>query len=96
MRNKLSYNKFSENLVGIEMKEMQTVMNKPVYLGISILGFSKILMHEFPYDFVKAKCSEEAKLFYMNTSSLIVHIEKDDISKDIAENVETRIDTSNY
>ena len=78
------------------MKKMQTVMNKPVYLGISILGFSKILIHEFPYDFVKPKCSEEAKLCYMNTSSLIVHIEKDDISKDIAENVETIIDTSDY
>ena len=78
------------------MKKMQTVMNKSVYLGISILGLSKILMHEFPYDFVKPKCSEEAKLCYINRSSLIVHIEKDDISKYIAENVETRIDTLNY
>ena len=71
-------------------------MNKPVSLGISIIGFSKILMHEFPYDFVKPKYSEKAKLCDMNTSSLIVHIEKDDTSKDIAENIETRIDTSNY
>ena len=78
------------------MKKMQTVMNKPVYLGISILGFSKILMHEFPYDFVKQKDSEKAKFCYMNTSRLIVYIKKGDISKDIAKNVENRIDASNY
>ena len=30
-------------------------MNKPVYLGLSILELSKILMHEFRYDYVKPK-----------------------------------------
>ena len=28
-------------------------MNKPVYLGLSILESSKILMYEFWYDYVK-------------------------------------------
>ena len=32
----------------------------------------------------------------MDTDSFIVHIKTDDIYKDIAENVETRFDTSNY
>ena len=30
-------------------------MNKPVYLGLSILELSKILMYEFCYDYVKPK-----------------------------------------
>ena len=30
-------------------------MNKPVYLGLSILELSKILMYEFWYDYVKPK-----------------------------------------
>ena len=70
-------------------------MKKPVCLGISILEISKILMHEFWYDYVKPKYGEKAKLFYMDKDSFIVYIKTEDIYKDIAEDVETRIDTSN-
>ena len=40
---------FSENLLAIEMKKKQIYMNKPVYLGLSILELSKIIMYEFCY-----------------------------------------------
>ena len=32
----------------------------------------------------------------MGTDSFVVHVKTDDIYKDIAENVETRFDTSNF
>ena len=38
---------FSENLLAIEMKKTKVKMNKPIYLGLSILKISKILMYEF-------------------------------------------------
>ena len=42
---------FTKHLLVIEMKKkMQILMNKPVYLALSILELSKILMHEFWYD----------------------------------------------
>ena len=41
---------FSENLLAIEMKKTKVKMNKPVYLGMSILDISKTLMYEFWYD----------------------------------------------
>ena len=44
-------------------------MNKPVYLRILILELSKIVMHEFWYEYVKPKCGEKAKLYYMDTDS---------------------------
>ena len=44
-------------------------MNKPVYLGLSILELNKILMYEFWYDYVKPKYFEKAKLCYMDTGS---------------------------
>ena len=44
-------------------------MNTPVYLGHSILELSKILMHEFWYDYVRPKYVEKAKLCYMDTGS---------------------------
>ena len=39
---------FTENLLAIEMKKKsQILMNKPVYLRLSILDLGKIVMHEF-------------------------------------------------
>ena len=46
---------FTENLLAIEIKKKkktEIVMNKPVYLGLSILELSKILMFEPWYDYV--------------------------------------------
>ena len=71
-------------------------MNKSVNLGLSILKLCKILMHGLWYDYVKRKYSEKTKLCYMDTGNFIVYIKTDDIYKDIAEDVETRFDTSNY
>ena len=68
-------------------------MNKPVCLGLEL---SKILMYEFWYDHGKLKYAEKAKLCYMDKDSFIVYKKTDDIYKDIAEDVETRFDTSNY
>ena len=66
------------------MKKTEILMNKPVYLGFSILELSKILMYEFLYDYVKPKYGEKAKLCYIDTDSFIVYIKTDDICKDIA------------
>ena len=52
-------------------------------------------MYEFCYDYVKPKYGENAKFCYMNTDSFIAQVKTDDIYKDIAEDVETRFDTSN-
>ena len=37
------------------MKIIWTLMNKSVYLSLSILKISKIVVHEFWYDYVKPK-----------------------------------------
>ena len=44
------------------MKKSEMLMNKPVYLGFSILVLCKILMYEFWYDYIKPKYDEKAKL----------------------------------
>ena len=62
---------FSENLLAVEMRKTQILMNEPVYIGLSILEFSKIVMHEFWYDYVKPKYGEKSKLCYMDTDSCI-------------------------
>ena len=49
---------FTVNLLAIEMKITEMLLNKLVYLGLSILELSKILMCEFWYDHVKRKYGE--------------------------------------
>ena len=53
-------------------------------------------MYEFWYDYLKPNYGEKAKLCYMNTDSFIVFIKINYIYKGIADNAETRFDTSNY
>ena len=38
---------FTESLLAIETRKTQILMNKPVYLGLSKLDLSKILIYEF-------------------------------------------------
>ena len=49
------------------MKKTKVKMNKPVYLGMSILDISKTLMYEFWYDYIKPKYKDKANLCYMDT-----------------------------
>ena len=50
------------NLAIIEMRKVKVKMNKPIYLGLSILDISKITMYEFWYDYVKIKYQDKARL----------------------------------
>ena len=52
---------FGENVMGCEMGKIKVVINKPVYLGQSILDLSKIIMYEFDHDYMKPKYSEKSK-----------------------------------
>ena len=70
-------------------------MNKPIYLGLSILEISKILMYEFWYDYVKPQYNDNVRLCYMDTDSFVMHIKTNDL-KAITSDVENRFDTSNY
>ena len=87
---------FSENLLAIEMKKTKVKMNKPVYLGISMLDISKTLMYEFWYDYIKPKYEDRAKLCYADTDSFIIHIISEGFFADIPDDVERWFDTSNY
>ena len=89
-------NYISEDLSIIEVNKTKLNMNKPIYLGLSILDISKILMYEFWYDYMKPKYGNDVKLCYMDTDSFIMSIKMNDFYKNIANDVEKRFDTSNY
>ena len=78
------------------MKKTKVKMNKPVYLGMSILYISKVLMYKFWYDYIKPKYGDRAKLCYTDTDSFIIHIFTEHFLEDISGDVERWFDTSNY
>ena len=67
-------NCISENLSIIEMNKTKVKINNPIYLGLSILEISKLLMYEFWYDYMKPKYGNNVKLCYMDTDSFIMNI----------------------
>ena len=60
------------------MKKKKVKMNKPTYLGMSILDISKRLMYEFWYDSIKPNYQDKAKLSCTDTGSFVIHTKTED------------------
>ena len=64
-----------------EIRKAQIVMNKPVYLGLSILvDLSKNVMYEFWYDYVKSMVEMQNFVIWTEISSMI-RIDKQTLQK---------------
>ena len=74
--------------MAIEIKKTKVKMNKPLYLGMSILDISKMLMYKFWFDYFKPNYKDRAKLCYTDTDSFIVNIITEDFFQDISNDVE--------
>ena len=69
------------------MKKIKVLMNKPIYLGLSILDLSKTVIYELWYDCMKPKYQNNSKLCYTDTDSFIINIKIEYFYKDIADGV---------
>ena len=95
--NYYSCKKFPDHLMAIEVKKKTRLkMNKPLYLGASVLDISKMLMYKFWYDYLKPKYRDRTKLCYTDTDSFIIYIKTEDFFEDISNDVEKWFDTSNF
>ena len=80
-----SCKQFTNDLMAIEMRKTEVLMDKPIAVGQARLDISKTLMYEFWYDYLKLQYQDKVKLCYMDTDSFIIHIETDDFFEDIAD-----------
>ena len=86
---------FDETLAGLSMHKKSLILNRPVYVGMSILDLSKHLMYDFYYNLLKKKYGSDCNLLYTDTDSLLLQIQTEDVYKDMAR-YSHLYDASNY
>jgi hypothetical protein len=90
-----SFRIFSEDLAAVNLKKTKLYLNRPIYVGFTILDLSKVLMYQFHYEYMKQKYGDNAKLLFTNTDSLCYEMKTRDIYQDMLEDTEL-FDTSEY
>ena len=88
------FRKFHDSLYGIMMKKTKVTLDKPSFIGLSVLELSKLLMLEFLYDYFKPKYPD-SKVLYTDTDSFILDVPTEDFYEDMTTDL-TWYDTSDY
>ena len=70
--NFVSHKIFAGNLVAIHKIKPVLLLNKPIYVGFSILELSKLLMYHFHYNYFKKKY--DATSLFTGADSLVYEI----------------------
>ena len=86
---------FSEDLAAVNMRKTKLYLNRPIYVGFTILDLSKVLMYDFHYNYIKHKYNSNAKLLFTDTDSLCYEIATDDVYEDMLQDI-SLFDTSEY
>ena len=89
----VSQNVFSKDLVAIHEIEPVLTLDKPIFVGSSILDLSKLFMYDYHYNYIKRKF--DAKLLFTYTDSLTYEIKTEYIYEDFFRNKHL-FDFSNY
>ena len=85
----------NEDLVGVEKQKPKLKLDKPIFIGMSILDLSKQHMYKFYYDVMKPKYGENIKMVYTDTDSFVFHTKTDDIYQDLKA-INDEMDFSGY
>ena len=64
-------------------RQYEVLMDKPIYLGFTVLGLSKLLMYETYYDILQPYFGQEnIQLQYVDTDAFVLGLKTKDIIKD--------------
>ena len=83
-----------EDLVVIQNKVITLKLNKPLYVGFTVLDLSKLLMYDFHYNKM-LKWYNDINLCFTDTDSLLYEIKTDNIYNDMQEHAD-EYDFSEY
>ena len=69
---------FNEDLVAVHKIKETLTLDRPAYVGMCILDFSKTLMYDFHYNYIKSRYNNKAKLLFTDSDSLCYEIKTKD------------------
>ncbi|KAK3790228.1 hypothetical protein RRG08_027443 [Elysia crispata] len=95
MENLRKANIFDDDLAAVEVHKSRLVLNRPVFVGMSILDLSKTLMYDFYYNQLLAQYGDRCQLLYTDTDSLLLEIQTEDVYRDMFAHAGL-YDTSDY
>ena len=78
----IQFRVFEENLIGVEMRKVNQVINKPFQVGFAILEWSKLLMYR-TYGKLKDHFGDKMQMLYTDTDSLILQFTVEDLYQDL-------------
>ncbi|XP_075232208.1 uncharacterized protein LOC142330648 [Lycorma delicatula] len=88
---------YNENLCAVQCTKEKIKLDKPLYVGLSVLELSKTLMYNFHYNIMKKKYRSKINLLYMDTDSFFYEIETHDFYQDLQdESFIEYFDTSDF
>lgn len=86
---------FSEDLVGVELSRLKVKLNKPIYIGMTVLDLSKRTMYDFYYNQLKKHYSDKVQLQMTDTDSFLIICITNDLFLDISKQLHL-FDTSDF
>ena len=89
------YKNYDNNFFSILMTKPTIILDKPIYVGLAVLDYSKLLMYKFYYDKIN-KIWPNNQILYYDTDSYILKLETEDVYKDIKDNLMDDMDNSDY
>lgn len=89
---------YDETLCAVQCAKEKIVLDKPIYIGFTVLELSKSKMYDFHYKTMKPKYGSKLNVLYMDTDAFFYEIETEDFYHDLINDKAffTNFDTSDY
>ena len=78
----MSHKIFDNHLVSIHKNKVTLTFKKAAYIGMCSLELSKVLMHEFYYDYIINKYGNNSRPLLTDTDSLMYEVKTEDVYED--------------
>ena len=91
-------NPITDCVTVVQCKVATLTLNRPIYVGFSVLELSQLHMYDFHYNHMCAKYprADQLRLLFTDTDSFAYAVQTDDIYRDVADDAGSRYDFSEY
>ena len=82
----------------VQCKVQTLTLNRPIYVGFTVLELSRLHMYNLHYNHMKTKypLADQLRLLFTGTDSLAYAVQTNDIYEDMADDAATKYDFSEY